>query len=112
VTVVEHLPEVLDLREWHGDTWAESLELTLAGAPLDLTGATVEAWATNFQEELIALTAVITDATGGVVTIAPPAGGLAPGRYVYDVQATTSDSNTRTWVRGHLDIYRDVSLDV
>lgn len=108
-TLIEVLPATFNTRIYHGDSWAQSFRITQAGQPFDLTGATVEAWCVDFNQDPAELVATVTDATGGILTISQPEGGLEPGRYAYDVEVTGLDTTTTTWVRGYIDVMRDVA---
>jgi hypothetical protein len=100
------LPETVNLDCYHGDTWAQTFRLLDAGAPEDLTGATVASWARK-SELVEPLAAYVTGP--GEVTIAPPPAGLARGPWEYDLEITYPDQRVVTWVRGRLIVERDVT---
>lgn len=107
MVLIETLPQVIHLSAYRGDTWAQSFLLKDdTGDPVDLTGATLEALARDFAGNVVDLQ--VNSGAPGQVTISQPAGGLAPGRYQYDVQVTGTDTLITTWIRGHLDVYADV----
>jgi hypothetical protein len=121
------LPQIVNVHVYHHDTWA--LVFTLqdsapaAGyttppsdppaptAPVihDLTGATAAAAVEDPTGAITSLVATIaTDPTTGVVSVGPPAGGLTPSRYEYDVQVTEGSSIT-TWVHGVMTVQADIT---
>jgi hypothetical protein len=103
------LPVTYDLRIYHGDTWAQAFRLLQQGAPVDLTGSTVESSAEDTNNVTTALTVTILDAVDGRLQISAPAGTLAVGDYDYDVQVTDASSDVTTWIKGQLIVDPDVT---
>lgn len=93
-----------------GDTWqGEVAVVDAAGAPLDLTGATIEV---QFRRPngvtYIAATPTVIDAAGGLLRWTVPAettASEAEGPVDYGVRVTT-DGGTWTVLRGRLTIVR------
>jgi hypothetical protein len=109
---VSALPVVVDLTAYRGDTWAQTFRL-LEGepsAPVDLTGASVEAEARRaLVDESIVLAVSIADPpTLGEVTLGQPEGGLDCGQYEYDVEVVRGGTIT-TWVKGKISVEHDVT---
>jgi hypothetical protein len=104
------LPVTCNLKAYRGDTWSQTFRFVYAGAPLDLTGATVACWATTARDVPATLPcAVGTPATDGMVTITMPIPELGPGAYSYDVEVVDSSGAVTTWVRGRLQVEQDVT---
>jgi len=102
------LPATVDLSAYRGDSWSQVFHFQSAGAPLNLTGATVACWARNSDRSAHQLP-VTVDAPNGAVTLTMPSGGIPPGGYAYDVEVTMPDASVTTWVRGRLSVERDVT---
>jgi hypothetical protein len=102
-------PAVHDLDTYAGDTWAQTFRFLTDGSPVDLTTASVEAWARTIDGAVTEL-AVAVDGPAGEVTLGHPHGGFERGAYEYDVEVTQSGV-VRTWVRGTLVAERDVTND-
>jgi hypothetical protein len=103
------LPVEFDFRIYHGDTWAQAFRLLQAGAPVDLTGATVASSVVDAQDVTTALTVTILNAVDGRLQISAPTGALAVGAYDYDVQVTDTTSAVTTWIKGQLLVDPDVT---
>ncbi len=101
------LPALINLTAYRGDTWAQVFRFKTDTVPLDLTGATVAAWAQLQSGTVVVLDATVVSALAGEVRIGLPA-GTASGSYTYDVEVTQAGTVT-TWVRGTLTVTTDVT---
>lgn len=109
---VESLPVVWDLEAYRGDSWSQTFRFLRGGEPVDLSAATVEAWARNGVDgNVTPLVVVLLDAADGQVTIQLPLEGLPWQSYAYDVEVT-QDGAVQTWVRGRLKVVRDVTNEL
>jgi hypothetical protein len=104
------LPAVVNLTAYQGDTWSQTFRFKQDTVPLNLTGATVAAWAKPYSGPVVILTATITNAVGGEVQLSATA-PLPTGGYQYDVEVTKASVVT-TWVRGTLTVNADVTNHV
>ena len=100
------LPAVVDLTAYRGDTWSQTFRFLEAGAPVDLTNATVASWAKTFDGSHVEL--IVEKGDPGEVTIELPAEGLDCGAWAYDVEVTDGEDVT-TWVKGTLTVEGDVT---
>lgn len=103
-----NLPAVVDLIVYHGDTWAQTFRLKQGTTPVDLTGATIAAWAQKNNGAVIHLAVTITNAAGGEFQLAAGPDGLPSTTYTYDVEVTQAAIVT-TWIRGALNVTADVT---
>lgn len=62
--------------------------MTASGAAFDLTGASVEVLAKKHGMETVALSASITDAPGGIITVTVTSDQLDNGVYTLQVRVT------------------------
>jgi hypothetical protein len=99
-------PARIDLTAYRGDTWAQTFRFKEGSTPIDLTSATVEAWACSPTGEVVELE--VTKGGPGEVTIAQPAGGLTAQLWEYDIEVTVAGT-VKTWVRGKLGIAPDIT---
>ena len=102
-----------------GDTWRGlTLNLTLNGAPMNLTGSRVDmqmrklptsaATSYSWSSAGVDPTILITDALNGVVSISKRViGGF--GKLHFDVQVTSADGDVRTVLSGELPLVEDVT---
>ena len=60
------LPPKANLEAYQGDTWAQTFRFLDEGTPVDLTGATVEAWARDTTNGIHELDVTIGPAAGEV----------------------------------------------
>jgi hypothetical protein len=103
------LPTRVDLSAYRGDTWSQTFRFKHDTTPVDLTGATVAAWAQPlYTGAVVFLTVTIRDPIAGEVQIALGPDGLPAGSYTYDVQVTIATVVT-TWVRGTLTVTADIT---
>lgn len=111
-----------DISIVHGDTWGGlAVTLTLDGAPVNLTGASLHFQARQSYYETPVLdlsttagTIVLTTPTAGQFTIlAVPFASFAtntqPGDYAYDLEFTLADGSVWTYLFGTLTITTDVT---
>lgn len=106
------LPVVWDLDVYRGDSWSQEFRFLRDDAPIDLSGATVEAWARNgVNGDTSPLVVVVDDPTDGRVVLHMPPDGLPWQTYAYDVEVDL-DGVVQTWVRGKLRVHRDVTNEV
>jgi len=105
---VSDLPITHNLSAYHGDTWSKTFRLVRAGAPVNLTGATIECEARAPSGEVAPLTVTIEDPTDGRFNLKLPA-DLPPWSYLYDVEVTENNGVTLTWIKGTLTVTRDVT---
>lgn len=103
------IPAKADLTAYRGDTWAQTFRLLEGTIPVDLTGVTVAAWARSYTDRTHTPLVVTVNGQPGEVTIAQPAGGLAPGKWKYDLEVTSTSGVITTWVRGTLAVTPDVT---
>lgn len=102
------LPAVVDLTAYRGDTWSQSFRFVSNVEPLDLSGKTIEATARHRMRAQTVAFVVSTGPDPGVVTLELPA-DIYPGSYKYDVEITDSEGVVKTWIRGDLQVERDVT---
>lgn len=101
------LPAVWDIDAYRGDSWSQTFRFLRGDEPVDLSGATVEAWARGGSgADPIPLVVVL--GAPGEVSIQFPVDGLPWQTYLYDVEVT-QDGVVQTWVRGKLRVVRDVT---
>lgn len=108
MTVSHALPVLIDLDAYRGDTWAQSFRLIADDAPVDLTGATLAAWARRYDDELEVML-VSSNGTPGELTLMQPAGGLEAGKWRYDVEVRDAGAVITTWIRGTLTVAADIT---
>ena len=104
------VPPKANLEAYQGDTWSQTFRFLDEGTPVDLTSATVEAWARDTTGGIYEL-AVTVGPAAGEVTIAFVDETVPRDIYDYDVEVTI-DGAVRTWVRGRLQVLRDVTNEV
>ena len=103
------LPASYPLTAYHGDTWHQTFRFKhTASSPVDLTGATVAAWAQSHLGPVTELTATVLDPLAGEVQIGIGPEGLPKGSYTYDVEITQAGVIT-TWVVGTLTVSADIT---
>src|SRR5262245_16598363 len=102
-----NIPARVPLKAYAGDTWAQTFRFLDDGVPVDLTDATAASWVRSTTGKRIAL-AVSVGPDPGEVTIGIADEPLLRDVYAYDVQVT-KDGAVRTWVRGPLQVLRDVT---
>lgn len=101
------LPAKATLQAYQGDTWAQTFRFLDDGVPLDLTTATVTAWARETTGAVHEL-AVTVGPAAGEVTIGFADDPLPRDVYDYDVEVIKGGA-VRSWVRGRLQVLRDVT---
>jgi FtsP/CotA-like multicopper oxidase with cupredoxin domain len=106
----EALPVSSDIAAYRGDTWSQEFRLTRAGAPVDLTGATLTAEARSRSGVTTPITVTVTDALDGRIALSLPT-TLGPGLYTYDIEVDQGGTVT-TWIQGTLTVARDVSNEL
>jgi hypothetical protein len=106
--VDDDLPVVKHLAVYRGDTWSVGFRFLRGGEPLNLTDAVVEAEARSGVGVRTPLTVTVTNAADGRSSLSLPA-GLKAGQYHYDVEVTEADGTIKTWVRGRITLWRDVT---
>jgi hypothetical protein len=102
------LPARVNLTAYHGDTWAQTFRLKHDTTPVDLTGASVAAWALPSKGAAVPLAAAVTNPTAGELQIAIGPAGLPSGTFTYDVEVTAGAVVT-TWIRGSLTVTADIT---
>jgi len=107
-TTVDQTPATINLVFTRGDNWAQTFRFLTGTTPFDLTGYTITAAARSTLGELVDLVVTVTDPADGEMQLAPPAAGLEPDLYRYDVQADFSGS-VQTWITGYLRVEEDVT---
>ena len=107
---VDTTTEPVNLIWNQGDTQGQTFRfLADTDTPYDLTEFAIQATARNTLGQIQKLTVWIPTPTDGVLTIQPPASGLEPDVYDYDIQFT-SDQGVATWIHGRIRVRRDVSV--
>ena len=101
------LPPKANLEAYEGDTWAQTFRFLDEGEPVDLTGATVAAQARSTTAVTYEL-AVTVGPGAGEVTIGFSDEPLTRDIYDYDVEVDSSGA-VRTWVRGRMRVFHDVT---
>lgn len=104
------LPATYHLNAYRGDTWAQTFRFLHDGMLIDLATATVACWVRQRDQR----TTLACEVSGpGQVTIAMVVGAeLDPGAYAYDVEVADADGSITTWVRGRLNVARDVTNEL
>lgn len=107
--VADHRPETVHIRVWHGDDWTHELRfVTSIGDPIDLTGTTFTCQVRGTLGDLTPLTVTCPIPTNGTVYLQPPAAGLTPDLYDYDLQGDTAGAIV-TRVRGRIRVDQDTT---
>src|SRR5215510_1094920 len=98
------LPETVNLNLYAGDSWSQTFRLLIADTPVDLTGATIAAWARPCISDNghLILQCGLGENPGEVYIAPPVGGGFAPDTYSYDLEVTMADGRVTTWVKGRL----------
>ena len=107
----ESLPASVALTAYHGDTWTQTFRLKQGTAPVDLTGASVAAWAQALNGQIQYLAATIVNGPAGELQIGVGPDGLPAGSYTYDVELVQQGVVT-TWIRGALSVTQDITNPV
>lgn len=107
----ETLPALVNLTAYHGDTWAQTFRLKHEDVPVNLTGATIAAWAQAVTGTIVHLVVTISNATAGEFQLSIGSDGLPSGSYTYDVEVTQAGAVT-TWIRGALMVTADITNPV
>lgn len=100
-----------DFRVRKGDTFRQrQIRISIKGAPMDLTDAKVKMKikyrpggkeAADFNPEVI-------DAPGGIINLPYWRVDLDPLVYVYDLEITTSNDHTLTYMEGNFEVTPDL----
>jgi hypothetical protein len=106
-----NLPATVNLTAYHGDTWTQTFRLKYDAVPVDLTGATIAAWAKAWNGTIVALVTTITNALGGEFQLSLGPAVVASGSYTYDVEVRQAAIVT-TWIRGALTVTADITNPV
>lgn len=101
------LPGNADLVAYRGDSWAQTFRFKQNSTPVNLTGATIAAWARDTDGEIHQFVITNGGATGEV-TLRFPTPAFPPGSYRYDVEVTQGGV-VSTWVRGQLRVEGDIT---
>ena len=103
-------PATVDLDWYRGDTTNQQFRLLNGTVPVDLTGATAQAWAVNGDPTAhLDLTVTIDpDPTTGLLTLSPPATGIPADKYRYDLELNQAGLIT-TWIKGRLTVQADIT---
>lgn len=109
------MPAIFNIEVYRGDTWdGQVFTVSLNGAPIDLTGCTIRMQvrlnraATPILDISTTSGITIVDAAAGKFQINPVLINQPGGRYIYDIQFTTS-SIVRTFIAGAFTIMDDVT---
>lgn len=104
-------PAVVNLECYHGDNWQQVFRLVSDGAPYDLTGCVVEAYARGTTGGLgdLGCTVVGDPSEGRLQLYLAGDTYLEPDLYRYDLQVTDASGSVKTWVRGRLKVGQDVT---
>jgi hypothetical protein len=106
-----NLPATVNLTAYHGDSWTQTFRLKYEAVPVDLTGATIAAWAQAWNGTIVQLTTTITNALGGEFQLSVGPAGWVFGSYTYDVELRQGTTVT-TWIRGTLTVTADITNPV
>src|SRR5262245_28711011 len=101
-------PAIIDLYSPAGDTFTQTFRLLDAGAPIDLTGATVASELVNRRTGATFPLAVTMGGDPGEFTLAWGTTPAPSGRYRYDIEVTKA-TVVRTWVKGRFHVEQDVT---
>src|SRR5262245_34330962 len=102
------LPGNADLQAYRGDSWSQTFTFRENNVLVNLTGATIAAWARD-QSGAIFHFNVANGGAAGTATLSFPVPPFPPGTYRYDVEVTDSTGKISTWVRGNLRIEGDIT---
>lgn len=110
----EFLPSNFDLELYKGDYFPFRLLLKdSTGAPLNLTGYTARSQIRDYIDSTVvfefATSIVPTEGAVDIMLNSTTSSGLAPGSYIWDVQLTNPDGNTRTYIAGDVKVYDEVT---
>jgi len=106
------LPVNYDLDAYRGDTWSQGFRFLRDTTPVDLTGATLKSEARAPDGTSTTLIVQIDDATDGRFGLRLPTPVPPPGRYEYDIELTEPGNVISTWVKGALNVVRDVTNEL
>lgn len=105
-----------DITRKRGDTYADVINITSGGAPLDVTGYTFlltvdpEKAPVDNTNNVYQLTGTILDAANGKVEFAPDATQANQlGSFFYDVQMTDGAGRKRTILAGKYKYVQDIT---
>jgi hypothetical protein len=101
------LPGNADLVAYRGDSWSQVFRFKQNDVPVNLTGATIAAWARDTDGTVLHFN-VANGGSNGQVTLSFPTPAFPPGSYRYDVEVTLGGVIS-TWVRGQLRIEGDIT---
>lgn len=102
------LPVTYNLKAYRGDTWVQAFRFVYQGAPLDLTGSSVECWLAN--PDGVWELPVQSGGADGMVTIGLPTDDtIEANAYSYDIEVTDPDGAVTTWVKGRMTVSQDVT---
>jgi len=103
------LPVQYDIQAYRGDTTTRAFRFGSGTDPVDLSAAQLksEAREDNQRATKYQLTVSVIDAANGQILLSVPE-TLPAGNYVYDIEVQV-DTETTTWIRGHLYVVRDVT---
>jgi hypothetical protein len=107
---VNQTTEPVNLVWTNGDSNAQTFRFLTGNGnqAMDLTGITINAYAQGTLGNVVELQVQTPDPEDGTVTIHPPAQGLEPDVYDYDIQFHDGQT-VNTWIHGRIQVRRDIT---
>lgn len=102
------LPITVDLEAYRGDSWTQTFRLLRGGAPIELNDVVIKCVALHISTTTNTDLVVIVEPDPGVFTLALPS-DVRAGLYKYDVEITDTVGQVKTWIKGKLEIEKDVT---
>lgn len=108
-------PAKHDIKVWRNDTLAINFELSIDGAPIDLSGATIRM---QVRPEVGSNTVTLALTEGDGITVTGSSHNMvevkklittAAGSYVYDLESQFSNGDVKTYVKGNFVISQDIT---
>lgn len=106
-------PAKHDIKTWRNDTLAINFELSIDGAPIDLSGATIRM---QVRPDYGSNTLTLAFTEGSGITVSGANNNMievkkliniASGNYVYDLEAQFANTDVKTYVKGNFTVSED-----
>lgn len=105
---ITRLPTIVNLVAYRGDTWTQPFRLLQDDQPMDLSEAIVKSSAYNQNRALTVDLPIVIDPDPGVIILSLPT-DIPYGAYRYDIEIVGTDDSVITWIRGDLQVEKDVT---
>jgi hypothetical protein len=101
------LPITFDLSFYRGDTSSKTFRLLNGGSPINLDDVSIKASALHLSSALISDLGIVVEPDPGVITLEIPM-SMRAGAYRYNIKLTESNGKVTTWVKGDLQLEKEV----